>query len=266
MFHNVGGVTGFSILLDAISPDLEYLLFNDKRLFTEDNPKKKHVEYSHRIPNYPDIIKNILPELIFKLLGNYPIPDICVPLSYPIDSAFNAHFDSRHIFGEYIMVLNLGEKAKLYLTPGQHASKDFKSSGSKIYKSTPGIETKLCLGPKSFSIEVEIPPRSAYVMKRDARYIYQHGIRKQSVKNIGSYGQLSWNTNRLRRCLVFRTFKAYNDIWLEDQFREDSENIDIYERLTIAKNYHLELENGKKANKKEIELERMIAKLKLLSP
>ena len=37
-------------------------------------------------------------ELSCKLLGNYPIPDLCVPLSYPIDSAFTAHFDSFHIF------------------------------------------------------------------------------------------------------------------------------------------------------------------------
>ena len=162
------------------------------------------------------------------------------------------------------MVVNLGEKAKLYLTPGQYASKDFKLSGSKIYRSTPGMKTNLCLGPKSFSIEVEIPPRSVYIMKEDARYKYQHGIRKQSLKNIGNQEELSWNTNRLRRSLVFRTSKCYNDFWLEDQFRENSENIDIYERLTIAKNYYLALENGKKANKKEIELERTIANLKLL--
>ena len=258
---NVGGINGLHILPEAITPEKEYSLFHDYLLFTENNPTKKFVEYSHRIPNYPDSISELLPELMSSLLNNYPIPDICVPLSYPINSAFSAHFDSRHIFGEYIMVLNLGEKATLYLTPGQYASKEFKSSGSKIYQKTPGISTKLCLGPKSFSIEVEIPPRSAYIMLKDARYEFQHGIRKQTIKKMGDQPTNCWNPERMRRCLVFRASKAYNEIWLEKRLEKDSEDIELYERLAIARCYHLETEDGKRANIKEQETLRIIGKM-----
>ena len=116
MIENVGGVNGFSVLLDAITPELEYELFHSKSLFKENNPDKKYFESSHTLLDYPEVITNLLLELSSGLNYDYPIPDLCVPISYPINSSFSAHFDSRHLYGEYIMVVNLGEMAKLYLT------------------------------------------------------------------------------------------------------------------------------------------------------
>ena len=102
-------------------------------------------------------------------------------------------------------------------------------------------------------------------MSKESRYQFQHGIRKRSSKNIGNGdGHGTFESWKMRRCLVFRTSKIYNDLWLEKRLEDDPENAEIIRRLAIAKGYFPEVKPGKKANKKEIEIETLMAKMKLL--
>lgn len=79
--------------------------------------------------------------------------DYSLQLKYSPGVRFNAHYDSKHRWDEFIVGVNLKSEAELYFT-----KKDTKT------------------------VSIKIPPRSIYVLSGESRYKWRHGIKK--VKNL----------------------------------------------------------------------------------
>lgn len=75
--------------------------------------------------------------------------DYSLQLTYHPGVRFNAHYDSKHRWEEFIVGINLKSEAELYFT-----KKD-----TKTYS-------------------VIIPPKSIYILSGESRYQWRHGIKK----------------------------------------------------------------------------------------
>ncbi len=90
-----------------------------------------------------------LQEIISNLHESCIDFDYSLQLKYSPGIRFNAHYDSKHRWEEFIVGVNLKSEAELYFT-----KKDTKT------------------------ISITIPSRSIYILSGESRYQWRHGIKK----------------------------------------------------------------------------------------
>jgi len=92
---------------------------------------------------------HILQGIILSLHESCKDFDYSLQLKYTPGVRFNAHYDSKLRWEEFIVGVNLKSEAELYFT-----KKDTKT------------------------VSITIPPRSIYVLSGESRYQWRHGIKK----------------------------------------------------------------------------------------
>lgn len=141
---------GFYLFKNAFDLKLENKIINiidtDPRFIRSFNNGK--IFYQMGPEHFPKEWK-ILLEIISKLHPSCVDYDYSLQLKYQPGIRFNAHYDSKHRWEEFIVGVNLKSEAELYFTK----------------KDTPTITKK-------------IPPRSIYILSGDSRYKWRHGIKK----------------------------------------------------------------------------------------
>lgn len=230
VLHDVGGVPGLDVALDAFSEDVERRLFESSVLFDISPEEASHVDGRNGMPTGPmtwdpDVWK------ITNLRGDlFPAkhvpPDYCLGLSYPKSAQFNSHYDSRYRWGECITGVCLGQAGVIYFTQQ-------KGSAPKKWKTQEGgpkvnVQTQKC---GKICVEVQLPRRCIYTFHGPARLDWKHGIRHQTVKRLATFpAPPSWNPWNLRRSLTFRCTKAYSDAYLQHQLELKPSDTNLQDR------------------------------------
>ena len=141
---------GFYLFSDVIDAQLEQKLIwyieNDSRFYRY--VKIGKIFYQMAPCDFPDVWKELL-TVIESVHPSCRDFDYALQLKYTPGVSFMAHYDSRKRWKEFIVGVNLNSTANLYFT-----RKD--------------CET----------INIEVPPRSIYVLSGDAQYKWKHGIKK----------------------------------------------------------------------------------------
>jgi len=125
-------------LINIIDTDPRFIRsFNNGKIFYQMGPEHFPEEWL--------VLLKIISNLHESCVGF----DYSLQLKYQPGVRFNAHYDSKHRWEEFIVGVNLKSEAELYFTK----------------KDTQTITKK-------------IPPRSIYVLSGDSRYKWRHGIKK----------------------------------------------------------------------------------------
>ena len=141
---------GFFLFTDAIDATLEKKIIS----IIDTDPRfvrylKTGKIYYHMSPrDFPEEWGKLL-QIVEGLHGSCKGFDYSLQLKYEKGVYFNAHYDSKKRWEEFIVGVNLNSEAELYFT-----KKGFKS------------------------ISVVLPPRSIYVLSGESRYEWRHGIKK----------------------------------------------------------------------------------------
>ncbi len=154
-------LNGFSIIHDYVTPDQE------KKLLKKINESEWVVDYQRRLQYYnyrnelfepydlipiPNKIPKYLDQLINQMILDKIIdqkPDQIIVNEYKPGEGLKPHFDRKDYYQNVIIGLSLGSGTIM-----------------EFYKNKPIPEKK----------KIYIPPRSLYIIKDDARYIWKHGI------------------------------------------------------------------------------------------
>jgi alkylated DNA repair dioxygenase AlkB len=255
IIRNAGGVPGLMVALNVFSEEVEKRVFQDASVFYHDtmlddpnDKKKKHFATSPFDWNQ-DIFSlcNLVSDS--GLLSEYFTPDYSLGLTYPIGAGFQAHYDSRHRWGETVVGVTLGQGGTMYFTSpkgetvpneiGENYANDFDKPSIRIkeYKN-------------SYAVELDLPRRSMYIMTRDARLNFKHGLRAQNPKRFAS--PPDWNPNNYRRSITLRHTKCFSDICLEFAIINDPTNEELIKRLSEQNKYKPSVYYNKLLKKDEI--------------
>lgn len=143
-------LNGFYLFESILEPDFQDKLINiienDPRFFRY--MKTGKLFYQMTKEDFPEEWI-ILQGIISNLHESCTDFDYSLQLKYSPGVRFNAHYDSKHRWEEFIVGVNLKSEAEIYFT-----KKDTKT------------------------ISIKIPPRSIYILSGESRYQWRHGIKK----------------------------------------------------------------------------------------
>jgi len=249
LIRDAGGVSGLHVLLDAFTEDVERRIFQTGEPLNQ--PEQVNHEYGKRlgchlgpegfdaVPDLHRVCNAIRDSGLFPGLVE---PDYCFAITYPGPSAdgggaeFQVHLDSRYRWGETVCGVTMGQGCLMRF---QALTDAVKRRGPPAGPS-PGslLQWTVVETAGGFSVDVQLPRRSIYVMSGAVRTEWKHGIRKLSTKNLAPFPPPpAWNTFGMRRSLTLRPTKAYSDACLEQQLREAPGDAALQARLTAQRKY-----------------------------
>lgn len=256
IIRNAGGVPGLMVALNAFTEEAERRLFEEQSLFLSefsfDPRNNKRISLSTLPMTWsPDVFSlcNLVSDS--GLWSEYFTPDYCLGLTYPPGASFQSHFDSRHKWGESVVGVTLGQGGTMYFTPSNKEDNKPSEIEDNFLNDLgkPAFRIKhYCQG--KYAIELDLPRRSIYIMTKEARVSYKHGLRTQKPANFAPPPY--WNPNNLRRCLTLRHTKCFSDICLELAIANDPTNLSLIERQKEQNKYVPKTADNKPFKKEEL--------------